>query len=151
MRPLSSLWLALAATIWLCACVHTTPATRPEGFAAYPPNEAFKAVSPDGVVYRVRREPNKPYAEMAFWKEAMKKRMLDAGYRLSSEAPLPAGPRQGYLLELTAPHGPLDYGYMIAIFVEKESIQIAEAAGEVQALAKQRPAVLKAMANLTAQ
>ncbi|MBI5062682.1 MAG: hypothetical protein HZB87_04225 [Desulfatitalea sp.] len=151
MRPLSFPWLTLAAVLWLCACVHTTPATLPEGFAAYPPDDAFKAVSPDGVVYRVRSEPNKPYAEMAFWKEAMKKRMLEAGYRLSAEAPLPAGPRQGYLLELTAPYGPLDYGYMIAIFVEKESIQIAEAAGEVVALAKHRPELLKAMTNLTAQ
>jgi len=151
MRPFSSLWLALAAALWLCACVHTTPATLPEGFAAYPPEGAFKAVTPDGVVYRVRRESNKPYADMAFWKEALKKRMLEAGYRLSAEAPLAAGPRQGYLLELTAPYGPLDYGYMIAIFVEKESIQIAEAAGEVAALAKQRPALLAAMANLTSQ
>jgi hypothetical protein len=120
----------------------------PEGFAAYPPDGAFKAVTPDGVVYQVRREPNQPYADMAFWKEAMKKRMLAAGYRFGAEAPLAAGPRQGYLLELTAPHGPLDYGYLIAIFVDKENIQIAEAAGEIAALAKHRPALLAAMANL---
>jgi hypothetical protein len=142
--------LVLAAALWLCACVHTTPATLPDGFAAYPPDEAFKAVSPDGVVFRVRHEPNKPSADLAFWQEAMKKRMLAAGYRLSAEAPLDAGPRQGYLLELTAPYGPLDYGYLLAIFVENERIQIAEAAGEVTALAKHRPALLAAMANLTA-
>lgn len=152
MRPLSSSWLvsglALAAALWLCACVHTTPAALPEGFAAYPPDGAFKAVTADGVVYRVRREPNQPYADMAFWKEAMKKRMLEAGYRLGAEGPLAAGSRQGYLLELSAPYGPQDYGYLIAIFVEKESIQIAEAAGEVTTLAKHRPALLAAMANL---
>ncbi len=151
MRPLSSPWLVLAVALCLCACVTTTPAALPEGFAAYPPDGAFKAVSPDAVVYRVRREPNKPYADLAFWKEAMKKRMLAAGYRLSAEGPLAAGPREGYLLELTAPYGPQDYSYLIAIFVEKESIQIAEAAGEVLALAERRPALLKAMASLTAQ
>ena len=151
MRPFAFQCLVLAAALWLCACVHTTPAVLPEGFAAYPQEEAFKAVTPDGVVYRVRREPNKPYADMAFWKEAMKKRMLAAGYRLGAERPFDAGLRQGYLLELTAPHGPLDYGYLIAIFVEKESIQIAEAAGEITALAKYRPTLLQAMANLISQ
>jgi hypothetical protein len=153
MRPISSSWrvsgLALVAALWLCACVTPPPAALPEGFAAYPPDGAFKAVSPDGVVYRVRREPNRPYADLAFWKEAMKKRMLDAGYRLGAEGPLAAGPREGCLLELAAPYGPRDYGYLIAIFVDKESIQIAEAAGEIPALAKHRPALLKAMAELT--
>lgn len=151
MRPLSSLCLTLAAALCLCACVTTTPATLPEGFAAYPPDGAFKAVSSDAVVYRVRREPNQPYADLAFWKEALKKRMLAAGYRFGAEGPLAAGPREGYLLELTAPYGPQDYGYLIAIFVEKESIQIAEAAGEVSALAERRPALLEAMTNLTSQ
>lgn len=142
-------WLVLATVLWLCACVHITSSALPEGFAAYPPQDAFKAVSPEGVVFRVRNEPNRPYAEMDFWKEALKKRMLEAGYRFGAEGPLQAGVRQGYLLELTAPYGPQDYGYMIAIFVDKENIQIAEAAGEVTALATHRPALMKAMAGLT--
>ncbi|MDA8137148.1 MAG: hypothetical protein M0036_00735 [Desulfobacteraceae bacterium] len=129
--------------------MHITPAALPDGFAAYPTDETFKAVNPDGIVYRVRRVPNKPYADMAFWKEAMKKRMLEAGYHFGAEGPLQAGARPGHLLELTAPYGPQDYGYMIAIFVEKENIQIAEAAGEISALARCRPALMKALASLT--
>jgi hypothetical protein len=148
MRTSSFHWLALLAVISLWACVHTTPATLPKEFAAYPPDEAFRAVSPEGIVYRVRHVPNTPYADMAFWKEAMKKRMLDAGYRFGAEGPIQSGGRQGYLLELTAPYGPQDYGYMIAIFVEKENIQIAEAAGEIRVFAKHRPALMEAMANL---
>lgn len=149
MRMFACLWWVAAMTMGIAACMHMTPASLPEGFAAYPPVEAFKAVSPDGVVYRVRSVPNKPYAEIDFWKEAMKRRMLEAGYRMTAEAPIQAGTQKGYLLELAAPLGPQDFSYMIAIFVKKESIRIAEAAGEVMTLAKHRPALIKAMSQLT--
>jgi hypothetical protein len=55
---------------------------------------------------------------------------------------LEAGGRPGYLLALTAPYGPQDYGYMIAIFAFKSPRR----PGEIMALAKQRPALLKAIA-----
>ena len=93
----------------------------PQGFAAY--RELWqdwfelRAVSPDGVVYRVRTEDNEPTADLPFWQAALKKRMLDAGYILVAESETKAGKQPGYLLELAAPVGQEDFVYLIALFV----------------------------------
>lgn len=129
----------------------TTPKANiaaPEGFAEYTKSEPYKAISPEGVVYRVRTEKNEPYAELPFWKEAFKKRMLDAGYVFLSESTIKAGGREGYLLELTAPLGTLDYTYLTAIFVDKQTITIAESAGDVLHVKKRRKAILAAIEHI---
>ncbi len=153
MRPAKAIFASLLLLL-LClvaGCVHT-PAVRerliPDGFARYTNAGEIKAVSPEGVIYRVRHEDNKPFARLPFWKEALKKRMLDAGYVFLNEAPIKADARDGYLLELTAPDGPQDYTYLVAVFVHEKKIVIAEAAGEVNELAARRPAILEAIRNL---
>lgn len=115
----------------LTACSRGFVAKAPAGFAEIPARTELRAVSPDGVTFRVRREANKPTAELPFWKEALKKRMLDAGYGLIAERDVKAGNTPGYLLELTAPMGSEDYLYEVAIFVVHRHIVIAESAGEV--------------------
>ncbi len=130
-------------------CVHTTQGKPvPHGFARYTDAEEIKAVSPEGVTYRVRSEANKPYADLPFWKEALKKRMLDAGYVFRREAPVTADNREGYLLELTAPYGQQDDTYLMAIFALKNKIVIVEAAGEVTQLAARRKAIIAAIEKL---
>ncbi len=153
MRPLSALIATLLLILCMAVgCVHTTAATSgdpvPDGFARYTKAKEIKAVSPEGVVYGVRHEANKPFAELPFWKEALKKRMLDAGYIFLREGPISAGSRQGYLLELTAPYGQQDYTYLMAVFVQKKKILIVEAAGEVADLATRREAILGAIQRL---
>jgi hypothetical protein len=152
MRPVKVLFAALPLILCLAmGCVHTTAGNGnriPAGFAPYTQTTKIKAVSPEGVVYRVRSEDNKPFAELTFWKEALKKRMLDAGYIFLNEAPIEADAQEGYLLELTAPYGQQDYTYLVAVFVHGKKIIIAEAAGEVGDLAARRTAVLEAIQNL---
>jgi len=143
-------WIVLAGLLLICAgCVTTATHATPEGFAEYTESDTYKAISPEGVVYRVRTEKNRPYAELAFWKEALKKRMMDAGYVFLRESTITAGEREGYLLELTAPLDQSDYGYMMAIFVNNEEIIIAEAAGEVLHLKERRQAILSAIEKLS--
>jgi len=115
----------------LAACSRGFVAKAPAGFAEIPARSELRAVSPDGVTFRVRREANKPAAELPFWKEALKRRMLDAGYGLIAERDIKAGTTPGYLLELTAPMGSEDYLYQVAIFVANRHIVVAESAGEV--------------------
>lgn len=153
MRPAALPVLILLTVFWSAAgCVHFSGSTSsspvPEGFAPYTDSSQVKAVSPEGVVYRVRREAHQPRAELTFWKEALKNRMLDAGYIFLAEAPISAGERPGYLLELTAPHGPQDLTYLTAIFVREREIVIVEAAGEVTAFAPRREAILQAIRSL---
>lgn len=123
-------------------------AEAPQGFATYEQKSPFRAVSPDGVVFRVRAEKNKPRAELPFWKEALKKRMVDAGYHFVSEKDIKAGGKSGYLIELAAPLGTQDYTYMIALFQNEDHLVIVESAGEISRFSARRDAVMAALDKL---
>jgi len=126
----------------------TFSATAPQGFATFHDWFGLRAVSPEGVVYRVRSEKNEPKAELGFWREALKKRMHDAGYAVVTDGDIRAGDRAGALLELAAPQGTMDYSYLIAVFVDGSDLVIAEAAGEVTKLKARRENVLAAMSGI---
>jgi len=140
----------------VCAGLLLTPAgcrkgfdaTAPVGFAAFAGGRQFRAVSSDGVSYRVRQESNDPQADLAFWREALKKRMIDAGYAFVADSEIKAGAVAGYLLELAAPVGAQDYSYTVAIFVSGKHVTIAESAGEVTRFRAHRQDVLAAIGRL---
>jgi len=120
----------------------------PDGFAPYPKGKAFRAASPDDVVFRVRSEKHEPEATLAFWKEALRKRMLDAGYRFLSEQDVVAGATPGYLLQLTAPMGMEDALYVVAVFPVGRRLVVVEAAGEVSRVTSRLEAIRAAIAAL---
>jgi len=121
-------------------------AAAPDGFAGFEKTDDYQAVSPDGVVYRVREEPNEPKADLAFWKEKLRNHMADAGYHVRSESDIKAGTGEpGYLLELTAPVGAVDYLYLVGVFLKGDRIFIAEAAGDVLKLEARRAAIQNAL------
>jgi len=142
--------LALAGSV-LCLAL---PACRgfkaeaPEGFAAFDDWTRFRAVSPEGVLYRVRSEKNDPEATLPFWREALKKRMLDAGYTLVTDGEAKAGAEAGYLLEVAAPVGQEDYTYLVAVFVRGSRLTIVEASGEVSKFRGRRAAVVAAIGKI---
>ena len=138
--------LTMLAT--LSGCGRQFVAVRPEGFASYPKEKTFEAVSPDQIVYRVRVEKNEPYALFAFWKEALIKRMSSAGYRIISDTSTMISGRQALLLESAAPLGESDYSYLIAMAVFDKKILIAEAAGKVELFQKKKDALLKAISAI---
>lgn len=119
--------------------------SAPEGFAAYEKRRPFRAVSPDGVLFQVRTAEHEPEATLAFWKEATKKRMLDAGYTFQAESDVSAGGVPGFLLELAAPMGAEDDTYWIAVFPDGDRLVIVEAAGEVTRFAPRAEAVRAAI------
>jgi hypothetical protein len=123
-------------------------AKAPVGFAAFADRRQFRAVSSDGVTYRVHRDANSPKADLAFWREALKKRMIDAGYIFVSDAEIKARAEPGYWLELAAPVGAQDYTYAVAIFVRGSHIVIAESAGEVAKFRKHKDEILAAVTAL---
>ena len=140
--------LSLACAILCCYACRDFDATAPRGFAAYEDSAAsqrFRAVSSDGVMFTVRSERHKPQAELSFWHEALKSRMLAAGYALVGEQEIEASGTSGQLLELAAPLGALDYSYLVALFVTQRRIYIAEAAGEVTRLNAHKSAILDAI------
>jgi hypothetical protein len=120
----------------------------PRGFAAYENGMPYRAVSHDGVMFRIRKEANEPHAELAFWKVALKKRMLDSGYYFIRESDIKATNKQGYLLELSAPVGQQDYAYMIAIFESGSRILIVETSGELSKVEARRTDIIAAIETL---
>jgi hypothetical protein len=124
----------------------------PLEFAEYPRGTVFKgplrAVSPDGVLFTVRCEKNKPKADLAFWRDAMKTRMSQAGYRVVGDTACSMNGSAGALLRLAAPVGNQDYLYWIAFTLDPsgDRILVAEAAGESKRFLARQEEIGKAIA-----
>jgi hypothetical protein len=124
-------------------------APTPAGFAPFKRQSRFQAVSPDDVAYRVRSARNKPTADLTFWSEALKSRMVAAGYHVISEQAVTAVTGQpGAVLELGAANGEQDQTYLVAIFVRGRHLVIAEATGEAERFRARRGAILAAVSGL---
>ena len=123
-------------------------AVAPEGFAEYRKRSHYAATSPEGVVYRVRTARNKPEADLAFWREALRARMTEAGYTLVAEGNVESGLGAGAWIEFAAANGPRDDTYLIALFVDGGTLVIAEAGGEVTRFAPRKEAVLGALKKI---
>ena len=117
----------------------------PEGFSPYKPRHERRAVSPDEVVLRARAVKHKPEADLAFWREATRERMVSVGYAVLREEDITMNGTPGFLLELTAPYGAEDYLYAVAVFPQGKKLIIVEVAGEVTAYEARRAAVLQAI------
>ena len=128
----------------------TTRATAaaPAGFSAWHDHRRFRAVSPDGVMYRVRTTRHKPAATLAFWKEALRERMEAAGYRVTSETERTAGGVAGSWLVLQAPLGTADYTYAVGVFPTPQQLILVEAAGEISDYAARADAIAAAVGQL---
>jgi len=140
--------LGLGVLALLLAACEPFAAHAPKGFAAYDDWRGFRAASADGVVYRVRRADNDPEADLSFWREALKKRMLDAGYAFLRDGDVEAHGHRGYLLELAAPLGERDYQYVVALFVAGGKLVLVESAGEVTRFAPRHDDVVAAIREL---
>lgn len=136
--------LALCAGL-LAACTTPPPSQTPDGFANYADTQALRAVNAERVVYQVRQLDNKPRADLAFWRVAMKEHLLKSGYVLVSEGELGDAARPGYYIETSAPRGSADYNYLVAIFVQDAHITVIEAAGELAAYKAQRAQIFAAV------
>ena len=120
----------------------------PEGFAAWSQRRRFQAVSPDDVVFRVRRARNQPQAELSYWREALRNRMTGAGYTVLGESDISASGTPGVLLELGAANGEQDQAYVLAVFVDGRNLVIAEATGEAGRFRARRAAIVSAIEGM---
>ena len=140
--------LLLGCALLVAACSAPFRATAPKGFAALDSDDPFQAVTPEGVMYRVRQQDNRPRADLSFWRKALKQRMVEAGYVFIADKDIKAGAVPGYLLELAAPFGQRDYGYLIAVFVRGDDLTLVESAGEISQMRKRREALLAAIQRI---
>jgi hypothetical protein len=136
---------SLALLLW-AACAGAPPPPPEFGSLGQGSPEKFRALSPDGVLYAVHTVKNKPKADLAFWRDALKTRMTQAGYRVLGDSSI-AGAGETYLLRLAAPLGQKDYLYFVALSMRGKEIRVAEAAGEAARFRAHEDALLKALAG----
>lgn len=114
----------------------------PEGFAPYDDlKRATAAVSADEVLFLARAEKHEPEADLAFWEEALQRRMAEAGYRVQAEREVTVDGHAGYRLELAAPFGTDDYLYWVTLVPVGDRLVLLEAAGEAAAFDRRRAAI----------
>jgi hypothetical protein len=139
----------LAMGLWAGCGFHPQ---APQEFAQYPRGIVFKgplrSISPDGVLFTVRSEKNKPKADLAFWRDAMKTRMSQAGYRVVADTNCKMNGADAALLKLAAPVGNQDFLYWIAFSLNGSGsrILVAEAAGESKKFLARQEEIGKAIA-----
>lgn len=140
-----TLLACMALLLASCAGYH---AQAPQGFAAYGKGDNFRAVSPDGVVYQVSDSKHKPKADLAFWKEALTKRMHDAGYHAVDSMALTVDGVSAYGILLEAPLGSTDQSYLVVAIPTKKRMVVVEAAGDTPKFAARKAAILEAVQKL---
>jgi hypothetical protein len=117
----------------------------PSGFSEWRKSRSYRAVSPDGVLFRARTVKHDPRADATFWQEAVRERMKAAGYRVVADEAREIGGLPGVVLELQAPLGEEDWTYLIAFVPDGRKIQIVEAAGVVTRFEDRRAAIVEAI------
>jgi hypothetical protein len=122
-------------------------AKAPEGFAKYSENESdkFKAISSDGVLYRVSAHEQKAEASMDFWKEAFLLKMKNASYKLEDSINVSISGKavMGYIFSFANNVG--SDLYLVAAVPNGNKMLVVEATAEREKFNARKADILKAI------
>ncbi len=121
---------------------------KPAGFAEIESGKIYRAVSPEGLPFRVRQFKNYPEQDLDFWKQALEVHLTQEGYQFISESEAEADGKKIVCYEWGAPCGEDDYIYLTAVKVKGKKILVAEAAGEMKLFEKYRDGILNSIKSL---
>lgn len=145
-RLLLPLSLGLLVLTVSCSRLSVVP---PEGFAELKGRRSYRAISPEGMLYRVRSIKNKPQKDLSFWGEALENHLINEGYRPSGEArSFESGDREGLYYEWVLPSSNESYLYLTALVVTDRTITLAEAAAPHPVFIQYRQALLDSLASI---
>jgi hypothetical protein len=135
---LASSLISLLLTV-SCSRPSVTP---PEGFAELKGRQTYRAISPEGMLYRIRSVKNDPRKDLEFWGEALENHLVKEGYRLNGEAQsFTNGDREGLSYEWVLPYGNESYLYLTALVVTDKTITLAEATAPYSVFIRYRQAL----------
>ncbi|MBA7486628.1 MAG: hypothetical protein GH155_05935 [Spirochaeta sp.] len=141
--------LILLINLSFSACTNLE-VKKPAGFAETARATEYRAISPEGILYRVRSVENYPAKDLEFWSKALKNQLAKEGYLLTADGEeFTAGNRRGVLYEWGVRFGNEDFIYLTAIIVFDNRITIAEAGGEHTIYAKYRQPILESLKSIT--
>jgi len=141
-----------AALLALAACGGTAShLTAPTNFLELEePGESYsqRATSAEGVVMAVREVDNDPYGPLAFWVEAIKRRMRTVrGYALLEEKDVRAASGEaGKQLRFGHDESGGPYHFWLTIFVTEGHVFVLEAGGKKDVFEAAQPQVERAIA-----
>jgi hypothetical protein len=140
---------ALLVGLLLAGCATVRPVLeQPKGFAEYRDETAYRAVSPEGVVLRVRLVDNQPAQTLEFWAEALKTQLAKSGYSPAGEEAVETRSGKAIILEWVAPVGQEDWIYLTGMALSGSRIAVVEAAGAYPHYKKHRAAILDSLRTL---
>lgn len=127
---------------------------KPRGFAEVKggifSDPVYKAVSPEGMLYRVRTVKNYPAMGLDFWGDTLKNQLINEGYHLSGDGvSLKTDNSDGVMYEWILPYGSSDYIYMTAIILSGKRIIIAESTAQHTVYKKYRGAILDSLKTIS--
>jgi hypothetical protein len=124
----------------------------PEGFAPLKRKGGgpYRAVSPEGMVFRVRTVKPEPEKELEFWKETLYHQLEKEGYEQVGDAKqFDTKNSAGVLYLWGLRHAGTDYLYMTAIVEAGKKLLVAESAAEAPVFLKYRDAIEKSLASIS--
>lgn len=140
--------LALISLLLTISCSRFS-VMSPQGFAELEGKRTYRAISPEGMLYRVRIEKNVPRKDLEFWGEALANHLVKEGYRLNGKAQsFTSGDREGVSYEWVLPYGNQSYLYLTALIVTDKTITLAEAAAAYPVFIRYRQALLDSLAGI---
>jgi hypothetical protein len=108
---------------------------KPSGFALVDNRNVYRAISPEGIRFQIRKEKNYPLKELDFWSSTLLHHMVETGYqkkddglKFETEDGSP-----GFAVEWGLSLGNKDYLYLTAIVPHGKTLYIIEVAGEIGA------------------
>lgn len=131
----------------LSSCSHFT-AKAPTGYAEFEEDSNYRALSSDGIVFRVKEVENEPFAELKFWKESLIHRMKASGYIFIKESVVEIQGVKSAQVEWGSFYNKQDYTYMNVIVPTADYIFIIEVAGESSKFEKDRSKIEAAVKAL---
>ncbi|MCF7929719.1 MAG: hypothetical protein K9L68_13735 [Spirochaetales bacterium] len=152
---LSFLLAVFLSLVFVSCGVEEVEIPPPKGFAVAEENgnletNPFVAVSPEGVVYRVRMVANEPEQDLDFWAEALERRLGLRGYVPVESGSMGKGQDRPALswYEWSAPYGGEAYRYLTALSIKGDRILVVEAAGKRQDFLEYRSSVMDALSGI---
>ncbi|MDR0518057.1 MAG: hypothetical protein LBH25_13550 [Fibromonadaceae bacterium] len=141
------LWCFFLCFLISCASFN---AKSPEGFAAYRENgsDKFKAISSDGVLYRVSAYEQKAEASMDFWKEAFLLNMKNTNYKQedSLNVSISGKAAMGYIFSFANNLG--SDLYLVAAVPNGNKMLVVEATAEREKFNARKADILKAIGEI---
>jgi hypothetical protein len=149
------LTVAVLILLFLFACSDFKIET-PEGFAQIAVDHfnqrdvLYKAVSPEGIILRVKKVENYPRMELDFWLKALINQLQKEGYTLiGEEERFETKQRKGAYITWGLPYGNATYIYLTSLLVCDDEILITEAAGEHIIFNDYKDALIKSIRSIS--